>query len=147
MIEYEGYLYNADGFSMLKGIGWRCVERKICNGKLFTDANYTILSEVRHIHTHTCNTDLILQKEISNEIKKDAISTNEPSKDIVVRALKGKTSYQWGSLQKAKTLNNIVSLTRRINTGFEGSTDEYEDIPEKYKFMKDGQKFVLFDWL
>lgn len=36
-------------------------------------------------------------------------------------------------------------MTRRINTGFEGRADEYDDIPAKYKFTKDGQKFVLFD--
>ncbi|KAF9762336.1 hypothetical protein NGRA_2089 [Nosema granulosis] len=122
MIEHGGYLYIDDGVSKLKGVRWRCVERNICNGKLVTDANYKILSEVRH--TQTFNTALILQKKVSNEIKNDAISTNELSKDIVVRVLKEKTSYEWSSLQKVKKLNNIVPLTRRINAGFEGKANE-----------------------
>lgn len=64
----------------------------------------------------------------------------EPSRDIMFRILE---THHFSSLQKLKTLRNRVSEARR--KCLDAPNFLFNDIPERYMFLKNGDKFVQYD--
>ncbi|KAF9760604.1 hypothetical protein NGRA_3087 [Nosema granulosis] len=102
MIKYNGYIYVSDWISKIKGNVWWFIERKTCTGKPCTNSFDKVLFKVKHFNF--LNIDNLIRMEVLKEIKRDAIATNGPSKDIIVRALKDKNFTQWNGLQSIKHL-------------------------------------------
>ncbi|KAG0441696.1 hypothetical protein DMUE_0856 [Dictyocoela muelleri] len=113
MSELDCYFYHSNCQSKTKGIIRRCVKRKIYTLKIFTDDDDNVLIE--EVHDHDVDKSFAVKLEAMNICDKDAIATNEPSKDIIYRILMDKSFEQQSLLQKIKTLCNRISLARRNN--------------------------------
>ncbi|KAG0442646.1 hypothetical protein DMUE_0112 [Dictyocoela muelleri] len=123
MAKLDGHIYHSQGHSIKKGYIWRCVNRTICNAKIFTDEDDIVYSE--EIHSRDVDKSVTLKINTRNIINKDSLATNEPSKDIISRILSGESFEELSKLQNIKTLRNRISLLRKnsLNHAFSSYND------------------------
>lgn len=142
-----GYLYYKD-FCSNKTTYWRCIKYRTlhCRARVHTISN--VVSRQTGIHNHAADAPKIVADRISNEIKRQALETNNSPHAVITEA------YQQCPLSVASSLTQISSMKRTIRRLRQNDSDfpnenptlrEDINIPDQFKITNKGEEFLLFD--
>ncbi|XP_025192763.1 uncharacterized protein LOC112592834 [Melanaphis sacchari] len=147
LVKYDGFLYRKDCENGEVSY-WRCAEVEKCRGRI-NIKNDLVIKDSSFKHVHVPNPAKIEVKQLTEEMKKSALTTqHNPSKIISDIVKTASSNVIQGSLTSVPNLKRIIQRTRQCNQHSPPNPLTLKDlgeIPDIYKQTNNGSKFLLFD--
>ena len=139
MLIYDNFAYTFDKKSG-DSERWRC-RKRWCKGRLvfFPPEKAEIVEK----HCHSALENEINIIKINEELKEQAIKTNESSRTVVTKSTANKDRAEIEKLPSRKAMMNTV--TRKRNKEIPGFKPKQKDIPEELFKNQRGEVFLRYD--
>jgi len=147
LVKYDGFLYRKDCENGEVSY-WRCAEVEKCRGRI-NIKNGLVIKDSSFKHVHVPNPAKIEVKQLTEEMKKSALTTqHNPRKIISDIVITASSDVIQRSRTSVPNLKRIIQRTRQRNQHSPPNSLTLKDlgeIPDIYKQTNNGSKFLLFD--